>query len=703
MKKIMAFMLALSMLAPGIPTAFAASAANADGGAVIEVEDFIEDNNKDVFKKIDEVGKASGDWYIRLPKITASEPQNYTMKVTVSEAGDYTLWAGAAVFYEDYRYLSAASFTINGTDTRYFASSDSTVVDFTTDKAVYGSFYANNLKMMNFSSIKPVRLNEGENTVVFTVYDRKYNSWGGTNYGHSSMFIAGLDYIKFEKYGVMSVDNNAIIEAEAFREDNSKTPFKYIDEINKASGDYYMRLENNNNATAPIVYTMTVYASEEGDYTLWSGLSAFCDGYNYLSPVSFTINGTDTRWVRSSDSNTVDFSTDGVVYGSFYVNQYKMLNFKSNDTVHLVKGANTIDFTVYDRKDNSWQGTNYGHGSLYTAAIDYIKFVNILYPEEPDDPDAGRPDVKLMCDENGDFTILCVSDPQWNDMQQCIVAKNDLETIVERVNPDYVMIEGDMTTSGEIETDEWETFISPLTERHIKWSTVNGNHDIFRNSHYKMFVGYEDCLNHLVDKDDPNYEIEKPMNYVIPIYANNGEDMVFAVWGMDTGKQLAYGFDGCSEKQIAWYRAKSDELKAANGGNPVTGVFCGHIPFSEVITMYKESKGNFYGLCGNNDVDGTKERYNYGMLQAIKEQGDIKLAVFGHDHLNNFIGMTDGLLTGYTGKLGSGDQNDIYAKGGRVIRFNQANPEKFTTAWYGIMHTSIDQPALYSDGTRADK
>ncbi|MBQ8266944.1 MAG: hypothetical protein IJZ21_00980, partial [Clostridia bacterium] len=61
------------------------------------------------------------------------------------------------------------------------------------------------------------------------------------------------------------------------------------------------------------------------------------------------------------------------------------------------------------------------------------------------------------------------------------------------------------------------------------------------------------CFNEKVSSGDPNYEYTRPMNYVIPIYSYDGQKIVFAVYGMDTGTSNIYGYEGLTKKQINWY------------------------------------------------------------------------------------------------------------------------------------------------------
>lgn len=337
---------------------------------------------------------------------------------------------------------------------------------------------------------------------------------------------------------------------------------------------------------------------------------------------------------------------------------------------------------------------------------------------------------KLFCDKNGDFTILVVSDPQCDTKTQWQEARDELETLVSRAEPDYVVINGDMNSNNQIPADMWDLFISPLTSRNIFWSTTNGNHDPYTAQYYEMYKSYDTCLNSKVSVSDPNYDYTRPMNYVVPIYSNDGRRVVFTVYCMDTGTSNRYGYEGLTQKQINWYKQQSDALKNLNGGDTVTSLLCMHIPLTQALDMFYSVSGggiatpktaggiyNVYGVTNQSGVgvtdytceNGTRIKNSFlhttapqndrGTFDTILKQGDIKAVIFGHEHQTNLIGSYKGILLGFAGKLSTGCYSDTVCRGGRVIKFNEENPERFTTSWIGSMASSVDQPEIYSDGT----
>ncbi len=338
----------------------------------------------------------------------------------------------------------------------------------------------------------------------------------------------------------------------------------------------------------------------------------------------------------------------------------------------------------------------------------------------------------LFCDISGNFTILVVSDPQCDNKKQWIEARDELEILINRSNPNFVLINGDMNSNNQIPADMWDLFISPITSRNIFWSTTNGNHDPFDEKYYKLYKSYDTCLNSLVSKGDQNYDNARPMNYVIPVYSNDGEKIVFAIYGMDSGTFNQYGYEGLTKRQINWYKQQSNNLKRINGGSAVTSLLCMHIPLTQTIDMFYSNKtqnssipkksGGLYNVYGVTNQDGeavknyicengtkveksflhtTAPQNDRGMLDAILKQGDIKAIIFGHEHKTNLIGSYKGVLLGFAGKLSTGCYSDTVCRGGSVIKFNQHEPQNFAVQWLGSMPSSVDLPAIYCDGALA--
>lgn len=367
------------------------------------------------------------------------------------------------------------------------------------------------------------------------------------------------------------------------------------------------------------------------------------------------------------------------------------------------------------------------NGVTYTSAPAYAKVQG--------SSDLGTKQ-RLQADLNGNFTVLCVADPQSENWNSWALARTDLENAILRSNPDFVMIQGDLNDYNFTMPEAyWDYFIEPLEERDIPWAVINGNHDSYSSVNHVFYTSYKNCLTEKMDSKDPLYYDGRPVNYVLPVYSNDGEENVFAVWGMDSGTAGSNGYHGVTAQQLQWYERESDKLTAANGGTPVPGLMCVHIPITETFDMYYDNYAGtyvpkqvgdvhlpIYGVLYNSVDNGyaanenrprfttahgatttsnssgldsiTSEANNVGFYDAMKANGDIKITTFGHNHTINIIGSYNGMLLGFTGKIGKYDNLDYLTRGGRVIRFNQENSSDIEVSFVSVLETTEDQPTI---------
>ena len=117
-------------------------------------------------------------------------------------------------------------------------------------------------------------------------------------------------------------------------------------------------------------------------------------------------------------------------------------------------------------------------------------------------------------------------------------------------------------------------------------------------------------------------------------------------------------------EQIAWYQSKAEALKAENGGAYVPAVVFQHIIVQEIYDKlfpvakdYNAGVRNYDGISYNlvpipnlsNIKDGyifekpCPGYYNYGQLDAMSENGDVRAILCGHDHYNSFTVEIDGV------------------------------------------------------------
>ena len=279
---------------------------------------------------------------------------------------------------------------------------------------------------------------------------------------------------------------------------------------------------------------------------------------------------------------------------------------------------------------------------------------------------------------NGVFTVLQVSDAQ--DLQY--VRRTMLwmlEKAYDRVRPDLILLTGDNTLGNHfrdalplysrltVNTKEKEFramqkalayVLEPIARRNIPFAMIYGNHDdmneITKEEQAEIYRDYPSCVG--LDNPDKSVDVD---TYNIPIYSEDGSRAAFNLWMLDsawTDHEQKRGFCEIKPETTAWYDKTAKALAEENGGAPVPALLFQHVPLRETLRLIEETadpkgavaqNGKYYRL--KPDVRGVMGEYpsvcdtDAGLFEAIKQNGDVKAVVFGHDHLNCFEGRLDGV------------------------------------------------------------
>lgn len=283
--------------------------------------------------------------------------------------------------------------------------------------------------------------------------------------------------------------------------------------------------------------------------------------------------------------------------------------------------------------------------------------------------------------KNGKFTVLQVSDPQDLQFVRPTMVRM-LNKAYDKVKPDLVVLTGDNILGNHLcdarfgskivldsKEDEYKAMkkaidnvVKPIEERNIPFAMIYGNHDD-RNRHTKdeqadIYRAYKNCVG-LDDPSSPDCD-----TYNIPIFSEDGTKICYNIYMLDSAwydREKDECFECVKPEAVEWYRKKSAELKAQNGGKPVPSIMFQHIPMRTELEFLEEcgekdegavkgcdeGKGKFFKL--KSGIDGEIHEYpsvvsdDNGQEAALKECGDVKAVLFGHDHPNRFEASLDGI------------------------------------------------------------
>lgn len=287
---------------------------------------------------------------------------------------------------------------------------------------------------------------------------------------------------------------------------------------------------------------------------------------------------------------------------------------------------------------------------------------------------SAKNDEQLQFNSDGKFKILILAD-----IQSGYPVGNALTAFIaealDEANPDLVVFLGDNIMKAEDGTTEsylkgYDEVLPLLEEREIPFTLVFGNHDYevapieLRDNLLSIYQQYDGCLAY-----DADPSLHGCRTHNLTILSSDGTKVAYNLWMFDSGDYV-YNEDGSKKcydcvraDQIEWYKNKSNELKAANGGEVVPSLAFQHIVTQEVSQKVMFSLPFQLGELTKNFSDGTSITYlpnyfafdgilseapcpsqdNEGQWAAFVEQGDVKACFTGHDHVNGFKVNVDGV------------------------------------------------------------
>ena len=320
----------------------------------------------------------------------------------------------------------------------------------------------------------------------------------------------------------------------------------------------------------------------------------------------------------------------------------------------------------------------------------------------------------LKFNTDGKFKILQINDTQDTDKLNKRT-EAFIRAAVAQEKPDLVVIPGDVcndiflgANASRVKT-ALRNLASLLNELKVPFAYTPGNHDHDKDdmvSTLEQMQVFNEFEYNVWDETKTN----DPGTYNIPVMSSDGSRMALNVYMIDSQNKsgLANGYTGPNPESVEWYKAKSDELKAANGGKVVPSLVFQHVPVSEIYqcltkTDVKHANDAIFSLNDNNwylvnndymftDATRMKKNDNYvgeapcseienaagNEYEAWLEKGDVIGAFFAHDHVNHFIMKTDdGIIMGYNGGTGFAAYGRGAHRSMRVYTFDENDVKNY--------------------------
>lgn len=308
--------------------------------------------------------------------------------------------------------------------------------------------------------------------------------------------------------------------------------------------------------------------------------------------------------------------------------------------------------------------------------------------------------IKLRFNKDGEFKVIIFADLHLKAAGISETNEERIEALLEREKPDLVILTGDQIHDKSVSNvTVFEDTIAQVAEilehEEIPWMHVYGNHDadggLSKEQQQAVYESYDYCLSKGGDE-----ELTGVGNYVIPLYSSTSDDIKFAFWGLDSGSNMSAkdkaelcpttstfggyngtGYDYIHEDQIEWYYNTSKQLEEYNNGQKVPGLMAFHIPLQETWTAWQNREA--LGYTGEKRDPICASAYNSGLFGVVRNRGDIKAIINGHDHINDFMVNYGGVMLCYSPSFSDSAYGAADLQGSRVFVIKESNPSNLET------------------------
>lgn len=298
--------------------------------------------------------------------------------------------------------------------------------------------------------------------------------------------------------------------------------------------------------------------------------------------------------------------------------------------------------------------------------------------------------VTIQKEPGKDFKILNLADIQYNDTLDIFnraYTEETIRTLIEQEKPDLITMTGDQVWAA-FQKQSQKDLIKFMDSFGIPWAPVYGNHDGEGNADKNWLADRYLESEYCVFKKGPN-NIGGTGNYVINIM--EGDKIVQSLIMLDSGSWRGYddnlkgremiadalnndtqeyilnddgtrkqepfgtGYEFMSESQIAWYKWALEGAKQVNGGEMPESMLFFHIALPEFYNAYLQWKDSGYDPAmgfGEKRETVCCPSVNSGFFQVIKDLGSTKNVIVGHDHINCYSVLYEGVRLTYGLKTG---------------------------------------------------
>ncbi|MFA5006657.1 MAG: metallophosphoesterase [Candidatus Izemoplasmatales bacterium] len=234
-----------------------------------------------------------------------------------------------------------------------------------------------------------------------------------------------------------------------------------------------------------------------------------------------------------------------------------------------------------------------------------------------------------------------------------------IETLVKADDFDLVVITGDMVLSN-IGPSLFRRLIRTMEGLEVPWTFVFGNHETDHSSYQEYLAGIGDTT-WLRFKVGPELEEGGVGNFAIR-FTKDGVPFYHLYFFDSHAEREVYTeeegeYDYVRASQVAWYEGQvADDTTGS--------VAYMHMPLRQFI----DSEG-YVGIFDEDKVYA--QGVDTGLFDAMAAAGKTKGVFVGHDHLNDFYVVHEGIMLAY-GRISGFNAYGNLERGGRVVAIDAA-------------------------------
>ena len=228
-------------------------------------------------------------------------------------------------------------------------------------------------------------------------------------------------------------------------------------------------------------------------------------------------------------------------------------------------------------------------------------------------------------------------------------SKQTIKNIVSSVKPELIFILGDLCFTPR-NLKAYRDLVVLFDSFKIPWAPIFGNHDNFGPASKEVLSDVlAESIYCLYQYGPSNYE--GGGNYCLNISID--DIIVHSFILFDSHTQALSANPSLVDIQIKWYQFIINGLKNTVDSNIETTILI-HVPINEYVDAYTSGTIIFGEMREKQSIPSV----NTGIFTVIKNLGSTKTIICGHDHLNNYYALYEGILFVYAQKTCTGSYYD---------------------------------------------